>query len=146
MRGCLKGEYDVINKDKYCGIKNPRYLSSWELYVFKWFDENPNVIEWGAETVIVPYFSKADNKNRRYMVDLYVKYKDRQGKIVKELVEIKPYAQTQPPKVTKLKKQSTIINEAYTFQVNTDKWLAATKYAKERKMKFRLLTEKDIYK
>lgn len=140
-----KGEYTVKNRDKYVGVGNPRYLSSWELVVFKKLDHHPDVIEWGAENVIIPYYSTADGRKRRYMVDIYMKYRDKQGKIRKELVEIKPFKETQPPKNSKRKKTSTYLQEVYTFAVNTDKWKAATKYAKDRKMEFRILTEHGIF-
>lgn len=141
-----QGEYEIINKDKYTGNGNPRYLSSWELVVFKTFDLNPNVIEWGSENVIIPYYSSADGRKRRYMVDIYVKYKNRRGNIIKELIEIKPFAQTQPPIKKGRKKTQTYINELYTWQVNQDKWAAAMKYAKDRNMVFRVLTEKQIFR
>jgi len=148
-----QGIYEVINKSKYVGVKNPRYMSSWELRVFEYFDRNPNVVEWGAETVIVPYISQADmcdqfpnGKPRRYLIDLYVKFRNRSGNIVKQLIEIKPFAQTQQPKPTRGKRKNTYLKEVYTYQVNTDKWIAAAKFAKDRKMLFRIITEKDIFK
>ena len=146
MGNYQQGTYEVVNKDKYVGAQNPRYLSSWELTVFKTFDHNKNVIKWGAEVVVVPYFSVADDRNRRYMVDLYVEYITKSGEKRKELIEVKPFAQTQPPVKKGRKKKSTFLKELYTFQVNTDKWKAATKYAKQRGMVFRILTEKDIFK
>jgi len=142
-----QGIYEVINKDKYKGdSKKVRYLSSWEQHVFKFFDMNPNIIHWNSEDVVIPYFSRADNRNRRYMVDLYVKYKNKNGDIIRELVEIKPFAQTQPPVKKKGKKKSTYLNEYYTFCVNMDKWSAASEYARKRKMTFRVITERDIFK
>lgn len=141
-----QGIYEVKNKSKYVGSQNPRYMSSWELVVFKFFDDNPSVKKWGAETVIIPYYSHADEKNRRYMIDLFVEYENKRGKVVRELLEIKPHAQTQPPKKGGRKKKSTYLKELYTYQVNVDKWSAAKKYAKKRKMDFRVLTEHDIFK
>jgi hypothetical protein len=141
-----QGTYEVKNKDKYVGSTNPRFMSSWELVLFKFFDNNPNVKKWGAENVIIPYYSHADERNRRYMVDLFVEYENKDGKIVRELLEVKPYAQTQPPTKSGRKKRSTYLKEVYTYQVNIDKWSAAASYAKKRKMQFRVLTEKDIFK
>jgi len=141
-----QGTYKVKNKSKYVGQGDPRYLSSWEYDCFEFFDMHPDVIQWGAENVIVPYYSTADGRNRRYMVDLFVKYKDEKGQVIKELVEIKPFCQTQPPKKTRRKKQSTYLKESYTFQVNIDKWKAASLYAKKRKMRFRIITEKNIFR
>ena len=140
-----QGIYEIQNKDKYVGVKNPRYMSSWELDVFRYLDGNPKVLKWGAETVIIPYYSPADERNRRYMVDLFIEYQDRTGSTVKELVEIKPYTQTQPPTKRGRKSKETMVKEVYTYNVNRAKWIAAADYAKKRGMKFRLLTEKEIY-
>lgn len=141
-----QGTYKVVNKDKYVGDGDPRYLSSWELILFRFLDKNPHIIKWGSENVIVPYYSNADGRNRRYMVDLFIKYKDKDGNIKKELLEIKPHAQTQPPKKGGRKKKTTYLREVYTYQVNMDKWKAAEAYARKRKMEFRLITEKHIFK
>jgi len=142
-----QGDYTVINKEKYMGnIHKVRYLSSWELVLLKFFDMNTSILEWNSEDVIVPYYSNADQKKRRYMVDFYIKYKTKDGVIKKELLEVKPYAQTLPPTKRGRKKQSTFLKEVYTYQVNIDKWKAATAFAKARGMEFRLITEHDIFK
>jgi len=42
------GEYEVKNKEKYIGSKNPLYRSSWESRLcFFFFDNNPKVLRWG---------------------------------------------------------------------------------------------------
>ena len=148
MGGKFKqGNYEVQNPEKYMGnIKKVRYLSSWELVVFQFFDHNKNVIEWGAEIVVVKYYSPVDQRHRRYMVDLYVKYKNAKGQILKELIEVKPRKETMKPKATKGKKKSTFLKECYTWQVNIAKWTAATAYAKARGMTFRIIDETHIFK
>jgi len=142
----LSGIYNVKNKSKYHGTKDPDYRSSWELKVFEFLDNNPNILVWGSETVVIPYYSKADARSRRYMVDLFIEYRNRKGELIRELVEIKPFAQTQKPTPRGNKKKETYLREVYTYQVNTDKWIAAAKFAKDRGMKFRILTEKDIFR
>lgn len=145
-RNYQQGLYEIKNPEKYKGnVKNCRYLSSWELEICRSFDLNPNVLEWSSEEVIIKYYSPADGKMRRYMVDYWVKYRDRQGAIHTEIIECKPHSQTQPPKATKGKRKKTLLQETYTWNVNQAKWQAATKYAKERGWKFRILTEKHIY-
>ena len=140
-----QGIYEVKNKEKFVGSTNPRYLSSWELVVFQKFDMHPNVIKWGAENVVIPYYSNADQKNRRYMIDLFVEYIDKDGNKHKEIIEVKPFDQTQPPKRGR-KKQATFLKECYTYQVNQDKWLAAAKFAKKKGIRFRVITEHDIFR
>ena len=141
-----QGEYIVVNKDKYKGdIHKVRYMSSWELHLMKFFDHNDNILEWNSEDVVVPYYSQADQKKRRYMVDFYIKFRKKDGTIKKELLEVKPYAQTLPPTKKGRKKQSTFLKEVYNYQVNIDKWKSATAFAKARGMEFRLITEHDIF-
>lgn len=141
-----QGTYEVKNWDKYLGESNPRYLSGYELHVFQYLDRSPHVSAWGAEMQIIPYYSRMDESNRRYMVDLMVKYTTPSGEMHTELIEIKPSAQTKPPKKTRNKKRSTYMKELYTYNVNIDKWLHARAYAEKRGWKFRLLTEKNIFK
>ena len=141
-----QGIYEVKNKEKYVGVKNPRYMSSWELDFMRFLDDNPNIIKWGSEIVVVPYYSPVDERNRRYMVDIFMQYRNRHGDIKTELVEIKPFNQTQQPKQTKGKKKKTYLKEVYTYNVNQAKWNSASRYAKERGWTFRVITEKDIYK
>lgn len=146
MANYHQGTYTPVNEDKYIGTRKPEFRSSWELEVFRFMDLNPKVIKWGSEVVQIPYYSQADGKMRRYFVDLYVEFLDRHGNIHTEIVEIKPYIQTQPPKATRGKRKKTLLQEQYTYQVNTDKWAAAVEYAKKRGWRFRILTEKNIFR
>ena len=56
-------------------------------------DTNEKILEWGSEEIIVPYRSPVDNRYHRYFPDFYVKVKDKNGKIKKMIIEIKPYKQ-----------------------------------------------------
>lgn len=140
-----QGTYTPTNREKYKGIKNPRYLSSYERHVFEWADRSPNVLEWAAETVVVPYWNPVKNRQARYIVDVWIKYRNKRGEIREDLVEIKPSAQTRAPKRGK-KKKSTYEEEMMTWMVNQAKWQAAQKFAEERGWTFRLLTEKAIFR
>ena len=139
-----KGRYRVVNPAKYNGdITNIIYRSLWELKFMKWCDTNPSVIEWGSETVIVPYISPLDKKVHRYFVDFYIKVKTKTGEIEKFLIEIKPERFTKPPDIPK-KKTKRFIDEVFQYGVNEAKWKAAFEFCKDRKMKFMVLTEKDL--
>ena len=140
-----RGVFEPTHKEKYIGTCNPHYDSSWELKVYSHFDRNPNVIKWGAQISQIHYFDPVKNKLRRYIVDVYVQYRDRKGSIIEELIEIKPYKQTCEPKPSRGKKKSTLLQEQLTWTTNNAKWAAAAKYCKERRWTFRLLTEKDIF-
>lgn len=141
-----QGTYTLKNPEKYTGNKNNiRYMSSWELVLMEFFDRNPNILQWNSEDVIISYYSSADGKQRRYMIDFWIKFKNKKGEIKQELLEVKPKSQTQPPKKVGRKSQKTFLKELYTFQVNIDKWKAASKYAKDRGMTFRIITEDDLF-
>ncbi len=141
-----QGRYQVQNVAKYIGKdKTPRFLSSWELEVFRKFDLSSAVIAWGAEAVIIQYFNPVTQKKSRYIIDIYVKYKNSKGKTIEELVEIKPYKETQKPRNTRGKKRNSVVYENATYIRNKAKWAAAEIYAKEHGMTFRLLTERGIF-
>ena len=95
-----KGRYRIENIKKYKGdISDVIYRSSWELKFMRWCDSNPSVLEWGSETVIIPYRSPMDNNIHRYFVDFYIKIQDKDKKILKYLIEIKPEKFTKPPPI-----------------------------------------------
>lgn len=144
-RNYRQGVYDVKNKDKYIGTKNPRFLSSYELAVFEWADRTPAVLKWGAEVVVINYFNPVKNRKARYIVDLYIQYVNALGEVKEELIEIKPAAQTSAPRKGN-KSERTYIDESLTWATNQAKWEAAELYAKERGWGFRLLTENGIFR
>jgi hypothetical protein len=139
-----KGRYRVVNAKKYKGdISNIVYRSLWELKFMKWCDDNISVVEWGSETIIIPYISPIDNKIHRYFVDFYVKIKNKNNLIEKYLIEIKPEKFTKPPEIPS-KKTKRFIDEVFQYGVNDAKWKAAFEFCKDRNMKFVILTEKDL--
>lgn len=133
------------NPQKYVGDVNAiTSRSSWETKFMRWCDLNKSVLKWNSEEIVIPYFSEADNRMRKYYMDFIVQVKTADGKIENVLVEIKPESQTLPPKTGRGRKQSTVINEAHTYMVNQDKWAAARKYAEKHGMKFAVMTERDL--
>lgn len=143
-KATYKGRYRVLNASKYRGdINEIIYRSSWELKFMKWCDTNPSVLEWGSETMVIPYKSPVDNKVHRYFVDFYIKVKDRNGKVTKYLVEIKPERFTKPPEIPK-RQTKRFIDEVFLYGQNQAKWKAADEYCITRGMKFMVLTEKDL--
>jgi hypothetical protein len=109
----------------------------------KWCDGNPAIIEWGSEIVIIPYISPVDNRVHRYFVDFYVKVKSLDNKVQKYLIEIKPERFTKPPEIP-ARKTKKFIDEVFQYGVNQAKWKAAFEFCEDRKMKFMILTEKDL--
>lgn len=139
-----KGLYRPKNRNKYVGQKHPEYRSSWELHFFQWCDRNPNVLEWAAEAVVIPYTSPVDKKVHRYFVDNILILKEG-NKNVKYLVEIKPFKQTMPPIFSRRKKKETLLHEQVTYEVNKSKWDAANDWANKNGYKFIILTEKELF-
>src|SRR5690606_11852140 len=89
-----QGRYRVIHPDKYLGNpKNVVYRSSWEKAVCVWCDMSPQVVKWGSEEVVIPYYYHIDRKFHSYFVDFVIKIKVRDG-IETLLVDVKPDKQT----------------------------------------------------
>jgi len=141
-----KGKYKPKNTSKYMG--NPTncvYRSLWERKVMTWLDDNPSVLRWGSEQVIIIYRSPIDGKKHRYYVDFFMEIKDKHGKIRSVLIEVKPKKQCKPPEKPK-QKSKTYINESKTWLINQAKWEAAKQVAESRGWEFQILTEDDIFK
>ena len=72
-----KGKYTVRNRSKYVGkVDSVVYRSSWERRFMVWCDDNPAVIAWNSEEVVIPYYSPVDNKMHKYHVDFLIKTRD----------------------------------------------------------------------
>ena len=137
-----QGFFYPKNLDKFVSKDNKAvYRSGLELDYFRILDKNPNVLKWGSEEVVVPYFF--DNKWHKYYVDLFVVFKFGES-VKKYFIELKPYSQTIEPKVSKRKKQMSMLYEAHQWAKNQAKWKAATEFAKKNGWEFRILTEKDL--
>lgn len=133
-----QGIYYPKNAKKYIGNTYPQYRSSWELRIFKYLDENKNVISWASEPIKIPYMNAFKGKIANYIPDLLIKFIDRNGNEVIELVEIKPASQTFVESAkSDYDKRSLTINHA--------KWQAATAWCKQQGIRFRILTENQIF-
>jgi hypothetical protein len=142
-RGKFKqGLFKPKNRSKYIGKEDPVYRSGWELKFFRWADDNPNVVEWASEAVIIPYVSPIDHKVHRYYTDGVVAI--RENNIIKKyIIEIKPRSQTVLP-VKGRKRMSTMVYETVRYAQNQAKWEAAKKYAAKHGYEFIILTEKEL--
>ena len=114
---------------------------------FEFCDDNVNVIKWASEEIAIPYRKpifngRNETKNARYYPDLYVEYYNTQGHIVREMIEIKPLKQIVP---SKARKTSNRIHEDSVYIVNRHKWEAAEAWCRARDIRFRLMTEKDLF-
>ena len=129
--------------EKYVGkLEEITARSSWEMKFMDWCDRNPSIIQWNSEGIVIPYYSQADNKNRRYFVDFIIKMKKEDGELVTLLIEIKPHHETVLPKATR--KTKRYLEQCYTYQVNQDKWHAAEDWAQKNGCIFRVMDEYDL--
>lgn len=132
-----KGRFKPKNIKKYKGDwKKIVYRSLWERNTFRWLDNNPDILEWSSEEIVIPYRCKTDNRVHRYFVDVYFKAKN--GK--KYLIEIKPKKQCSPPKQPK-RKTKRYLNEVMTYIKNQSKWEAALQFANHKDMEFQVWHE-----
>ena len=139
-----KGRFSPKNPKKYKGDPtNIIYRSLWERKVMVYLDENPNVIEWGSEEIIIPYVSPVDNRYHRYFPDFFVKARAKDGSVKCMILEVKPKAQTKEPKRQKRVTQR-YITEVTTWGVNQAKWKAAIEYCLDRGWEFKLITENEL--
>lgn len=145
-RGFRQGRYTPKNPSKYKGdATNVVYRSSWELRFCQFLDGNPNVLEWASEEVAIPYIKPTDGKVHRYFPDYWIKYKNKHGDVVQEIIEVKPDKQTRQP-TTRGKRKNQQIYESVTYAINLAKWQAASQFCNKYGMKFRLLTENELFK
>ena len=123
-----RGRYIPSNPKKYKGDpSNIIYRSLWERKFMVYCDANENIIEWGSEEFFIPYRSPIDGRVHRYFPDFYVKVRTNEGKLKKWVVEVKPKAQTAPPKLPK-RKTKRYLNEVRTYAVNEAKWINCLLY------------------
>ena len=141
-----QGFFRPKHPKKYIGDPtNIVFRSGWEKRVMQSLDDNLNVVRWASEEVVIPYLSPIDNRPHRYFVDFYVEAKVADGSIKKMLLEVKPAAQTKPPKAPK-RKTKRYISEVMTYGVNEAKWKAAKEFCDEKGWEFRIITEAELFK
>lgn len=145
-KGHKQGYYTPKHPEKYVGnVNNIRYMSSWELDYNKFLDNNPNILRWSSEELVIPYIKPTDGRVHKYYPDYWVEYKNRHGQIIHEVIEVKPEKQTKQP-TTRGKSKKTQIYESITWAVNTAKWEAAQKFCDKYGWVFRIVTEKDLFR
>lgn len=139
MAKFYSGKFRPKNPEKYVGdLNNIKYRSHWERQFMRWLDDSPSVKKWGSECVVIPYRCATDNAMHRYFMDFVVEFE----KGPAYLIEIKPFAQTQPPK--KSRSQRVFTEAVMTYAKNQSKWKQAKMFAEDRGMIFEVFTEKTL--
>ena len=138
MSKFAQGPYTVKNPAKYVGKGVPRYRSGWELSFMIFLDNNDNVMQWASESIQIPYRNPVTGKQSIYIPDFLITYRTRQNTLIAEVIEIKP------------KKQSIIESkmnnrDRMVVAINYAKWDSATKWCNRNGLKFRVITEDDMF-
>jgi hypothetical protein len=138
-----KGNYALKNPEKYIGTNtgNVTYRSSWEYSVMTFFDLHPSVIAWSSESISIPYRNPLTGKQTVYIPDFLVVYENKTGGKHAEMIEVKPAKEV--PGLVRDKKLSKRDHLAQI--INAAKWQAAASFCAKRNIKFRVITEKDLF-
>ncbi len=141
--------YSPRHPEKYRGDPNKIVCrSSWERVFCRYCDTSENIVFWQSEEFFIPYFDKSSGKQRRYFPDFLIGVRTGDGKVQQILIEVKPYAETIPPKLPKRmtkKSQKRILEETETYVKNMSKWEAAKEYCDRRGWQFKVITEKELF-
>jgi hypothetical protein len=139
MAKFAQGKFIPKNYKKYVGKGSPTYRSGWEFAFMKFCDNHPSVTEWASEPMRIPYRNPLTGKQTTYVPDFLIVYQGSAGKRQAELIEVKPKSQTLMERAGKSK-----YNQAHVA-VNHAKWEAAYKWCKQQGIRFRIVTEDDIF-
>ena len=138
MSKYANGFFQMINPGKYVGKKQPHYRSSWEHSVMRMCDNNPAILQWANEAIHINYRNPFTGKNTIYVPDFFVMYQDANNTQHAELWEIKP------SKETTLENAKSVRDKAAAV-LNMAKWQAAQAYCKANNIRFRIITENDLF-
>jgi len=139
MSKYANGLYQILNADKYVGKKVPHFRSSWEHSFMRFCDENPAVLQWASEAIHIPYKNPFTNKNTIYIPDFMIMYMNKNNEKFGELIEIKPSKQTT------LEAAGRSMRDQAAAVLNAYKWQAAQAWCSQNGLRFRVLTENDIF-
>lgn len=134
-----QGRFEMKNPDKYVGKKTPLARSSWEFIFMRMLDEHEGVQNWASESIQIPYRDPLTGKQTIYVPDFFIVYVDKDKKKHAEVVEVKPSNHTLLEKVGK----SRYNQEQYVK--NMAKWEAANKWCKQQGIRFRVVSEDEIF-
>lgn len=139
MSRFAQGKYIVKNPEKYIGNKQPTYRSGWEWQFMHFCDNDPRILKWASEAISIPYVDPFTGRQTIYVPDFFIQYADKHGKMMVELIEVKPQNQTLFEKVGKNR------NNQLQWAKNQAKWRAASAWCSKQGIKFRILTENELF-
>jgi hypothetical protein len=124
--------------EKYVGRGSIKYRSSWEFAFMQMCDNHPSIINWASESVRIPYQNPLTGKNTFYVPDFFIVYQDKNGQNHAEVIEVKPSKEMAFENARSQRDKLAVI-------VNYAKWTAAAAWAKNNGIKFRVVSENDIF-
>jgi hypothetical protein len=139
MSKFANGKFVLTNTEKYVGNHQPTYRSSWEWKFMNFCDKDPRILKWASEAIKIPYKDPFTGRNTVYVPDFFIQYADRNGVMQVELIEVKPQSQTLFEKAGKNR------NNQLQWAKNQVKWRAAQNWCSRQGIKFRVLTENDLF-
>ena len=134
-----QGFYKLKNPKKYIGKNRPRFRSSWEFQFMKFCDDHQSVLQWASESIHINYRNPFTSKMTIYVPDFFVVYVDKNGSKHAEVVEVKPANQTFREAVGKSAARQA------EYVKNMAKWEAANAWCKQQGIKFRIVSENDLF-
>lgn len=138
MSKYAQGIFNPKNPDKYIGKGSIRYRSSWELTFMNMCDNHPHIKQWASESIRIPYQNPFTGKNTIYVPDFFIVYEDQNGNSHQELIEIKPSKE-----ITMESARS--YRDKLAVTLNHAKWNAAFNWCARVGIKFRVVSENDIF-
>ena len=102
-------------------------------------DNNEHIQQWASEPVRIPYRNPLTGKMTTYVPDFIVTYRGPNNTLRGELIEIKPRSQS-------LIEERQSQRDRAQVAINYAKWDAATKWAKNNGLTFRVINEDQIFR
>lgn len=142
------GRFIPKNPGKYAGDPSQiMFRSSWEVAAMKFFDNSEAVLKWASEEIKIPYIKpvidpitgRAGAKPANYFPDFLIVYRDKNGTVKREILEVKPLKES-------LAEKAKTDRDKLALAVNIAKWKAAEAFAERHGMTFRVITEMSLFK
>jgi len=132
------GKFTIKNRNKYVGRRDPTYRSSWEFTFMMFCDNNPNILQWASEPFMIPYRNPFTGKRTVYVPDFMIVYVDRNQKQHAEVIEVKPTREARVESARSTRDKASLA-------LNIAKWEAAHDWCRQQGIRFRVVTEQDIF-
>lgn len=138
MKKFHKSIFEPRNIIKYIGRGAIICRSSWERTFCIFLDNHPSILQWASEPIRISYTDPLTSKTKGYYPDFLIVYEDKNKIKHSEIIEIKPAKQAG------MKKTKSAIDKAQQVK-NFAKWDAAQKFCEKNGLKFRVITENQMF-